>query len=296
MLREESDIVIRQLVAPTNVILTPAAMLTIETKLFQKGPGDFSNRLGMVDGRLQEIKKRAKESDTPKECLSVTSEKFEPKLPNNEAFPMYFSCKEEMSGQLSVYFGQKDDKYYVAELQKGGNVAGLGIIPSIAVLASVDSEGNKVDVWQIVVEDTASPKTVSVFHINADKVANTIHVITASTSTGTGVGCGIKMSSTTSSLWVYGFAGDNGSPITCPTDITTGDYISSTVDGNWQSYCVNPATLLDLSPSTLCSTISTNFPLTDFSYAQLVSTSYANDAYSLIFNPVMPAGLVDFKK
>jgi hypothetical protein len=295
MLREESDIVNRQLV--NNPITTSDAMSTIKTRLFQAGPGDFSYRLGMVDGRLQEIKKRAKESDTPKECLTVTSEKFEPKLPNNEAFPMYFSCKEEMSGgQLNVYFGQKDDKYYVAELQKGGNVPGLGNIPSIAVLASVDSEGNKVDVWQIVVDDTASPKTVSVFHINADKVANTIQVITASTSSGTGVGCGIKMSSTASSMWVYGFAGDDGSPVTCPTDATNGDYINSVVAGDWQSYCVNPTTLLDISPSTLCSTISTNFPLADFSYNQLDLNSYANDAYSLIFNPVMPAGLIDFKK
>ena len=285
MLRIENENFDRKLVT----ITTSSAMSTIKTKLFGPGPGDFSYRLGMVDERLQEIKQRAKESDTPKECLSVTSEKFEPKLPNNEAFPMYFSCKEEMSGgQLNVYFGQKDDKYYVAELQKGS-----GNIPSIAVLASVDSAGNKVDVWQIIVDAAASPKTVSVFHINADKVANTIQVITASTSGGTGVGCGIKMSSTSSSLWAYGYASDNGSPNPCPTG---GDYINSVVNADWQSYCVNPSTLLDITPSSTCSTLSSSFPLTAFSYAQLVSTSYANDAYNLIYNPVLPTGLVDFKK
>ena len=279
---------------------TANAMLAIETRLFQQGPGDFSYRLGMVDGRLQEFKTRAKESD--KECLSATALKFEPTLPNSEAFPMYFSCKEEMSSQLNVYFGQKDDKYYVAELQKGGAVAGLGNVPSIAVLASVDSAGNKVDVWQIVVDEAANPKTVSVFHIMADKVANTIQVIAAASSSGTGIGCGIKMSSTASALWVYGCPSDDGSPNPCPA-VSSGAY-SSSVDfsdnnGDYMSYCVDPATLIDTSPpNTPCSSLKSGFPLLVFSRADLTSNSnaYANTAYNLIFSPSLPAGLVDFKK
>lgn len=296
-LRTDNDNINRNLVAST--IAESAAITTIKTRLFQEGPGDFSWRLGMVDQRLQEFKTRAKESD--KECLSTIAVKFEPTLPNNEAFPMYFSCKEEMSSQLSVYFGQKDGLYYVAELQKGGTDAVLGYIPTIAVLASVDSAGNKVDVWQIAVEETANPpKTVSVFHIMADKLANTIQVIAAATSTGTGIGCGIKMSSTASALMVYGYPGDNNSPSgnLCPTDTNPNDYINSVVTGagNWDIYCVNPDTLTTISPNTPCTSLLSGFPLADFSYANLVTTTYANSAYSLIFSPSLPDGLVDFKK
>ena len=293
-LRTDNDNINRNLAS--NTILESDAIDTIKTRLFQEGPGDFSYRLGMIDERLQEFKTRAKESD--KECLSTIAVKFEPTLPNNEAFPMYFSCKEEMSSQLSVYFGQKDGQYYVAELQKGGTVAGLGNIPSIAVLASVDSAGNKVDVWQIAVEDTANPKTVSVFHIMADKIANTIQVIAAATSTGTGIGCGIKMSSTASALLVYGYPGDNNSPSgnLCPNN--NNDYINSVDSGAglWEVYCVNPVTLASISPDTPCTSLLSGFPLAAFSYADLVSTAYADSAYSLIFSPSLPDGLVDFKK
>jgi hypothetical protein len=130
----------------------------------------------------------------------------------------------------------------------------------------------------------------------ADKVANIIQVIAAASSSGTGIGCGIKMSSTASAMWVYGYPSDNGSPNPCPTDSTAGDYINSVVSGDWGSYCVDPAALTDISPNTPCSSLLSGFPLADFSYAQLGSTSYANDAYNLIFSPSLPAGLVDFKK
>jgi hypothetical protein len=270
---------------------TSAATAQVKTKLFGGGTGDFTYRLGMVDDRLQELKERAKESR--KLCLTTTPELFSPELPNGESFPMYFSCKEDVSDDLSIYFGQKDGTYYLAELQEGGtNTAGS--YPSIAVLASVDSDGNNVDVWQIIVDETASPKTASVFHINADETSDTIQLIAASTNQVTGVGCGIKMSSSSAALWIYGNPSDN-SPNACPTDVTANDYTNSVVAGDWQSFCVDPELLTDII-STSCLTMSTSFPLTSFSYAQLVSTSYADKAYNLIFDPTLPSGLVDFNE
>ncbi len=271
---------------------TSDATTEIKSRLFGGGPGDFTYRLESVDSRLQELKERAKESR--KVCLTTTPELFSPELPNSESFPMYFSCKEDVSDDLSIYFGQKDNKYYLAELQEGGT-AGVSSYPSIAVLASIDSDGVNVDVWQIIVDEAANPKTASVFHINANKTSDTIQVITASTSSGTGVGCGIKMSSSSAALWIYGNPSDN-SPNACPTDVTANDYTNSVVAGDWQSFCVSPESLADIT-STPCSTMSNSFPLTSFSYAQLVSTSYADKAYDLIFDStLLPSGLVDFKE
>ena len=285
MLRTENDNFNRNLAA----LITGAAMPIIKSNLFVAGPGVFTYRLGMVDERLQEFKTRAKESN--KECLSTTAVKFEPKLPNSEAFPMYFSCKEAMSTELNVYFGQKDDNYYVAELQKG-----TANSPSIAVLASVDSAGNKVEVWQVMVDATANPKTVSVSHIKADKSANTIQVIDAATMTGTNVGCGIKLSSTASALWVYGDPRDAVSNA-CGAGITSGDYASSTDSGDYANYCVDPTALTDISAGLAnggaCSALKSGFQLAIFRYDQM--SGYANDGYDLIFNPQLPAGLVDFK-
>ncbi len=271
---------------------TSLATTAVKNSLFSKGTGDFTYRLEMVDTRLQELKKRAKESR--RVCLTKTSEIFNPELPNGESFPMYFSCKEDVSDALSIYFGQKDGKYYLAELQEGGSTGGSSY-PSIAVLASIDSDGVNVDVWQIIVDDTASPKTVSVFHIIADESLDTIQLITASTNTGTGVGCGIKMSSSSSSLWIYGYPSDNNAPNACPTDVSTNDYTYSIVAGDWQSFCVDPELLTDIT-STSCTSISNSFQLPSFSYAELGSTSYADNAYNLIFDPTLPSGLVDFNE
>lgn len=263
---------------------TSQAMQEVKSNLFVAGPGVFSYRLGKVDERLQEFKTRAKESN--KECLSTTAVKFEPKLPNNQAFPMFFSCKEAMSTELNVYFGQQDDKYYVAELQKG-----TANTPSIAVLASVDSAGSKVDVWQVMVDANANPKTVSVAHIVADKSANIIQVIYASTYAGTNVGCGVKLSSTTSELWIYGLPRDAVSS-SCGS-ATSNDYDSSTDSGDHKNYCVDPTALTDIVAAGACSALKNGFQLAVFRYDQM--SSYANDGYDLIFNPQLPAGLVDFK-
>lgn len=265
----ERDTPVRKLL---QTFTTAEATAVAKSRMFQAGPLVYSTRLGSVDERLQEFKTRALES--PKVCLSKTALKFEPSLPNNEAFPMYFSCKEEMSSSLSVYFGKSDNKYYVAELQKssGSN------IPSIAVLASVDSEGNKVDVWQIILDESTSPKSASVSHIRADRTENTISVITAASSTGTGVGCGMKLSSTSSALWLYGYPSDVVAS-TCPTDVTVNDYKNSVAAGDWKEYCVDPSSLTDKSGA--CNTLKSNFPLSSFSYGEIVSSGFGAIAYTL---------------
>ena len=264
-----------------STFTTSAATTLLKSSLFSSGPADFNYRLGLVDVRLQEFKTRALQSN--RVCLSTSASLFSPTLPNSESFPMYFSCKEKMSDSLNVYFGQKDGKYYVAELTTGS--------PSIGVLASIDSAGTVVDVWQIMAYSTSN--TASAFHIKANKTSGTIQTIGAASYAGTGVGCGIKMSATTSAMWFYGNPSDSGNPNPCPTDTISGDYLASVVSGDWQSFCVDPSALTDLT-SSLCTSLSTNFPLADFSYAQLVSTSYGATAYTLISSPTLPSGLVDF--
>lgn len=276
---------------------TFSATQEVKNRLFSPGPGDFTYRLGKVDERLQELKSRALES--PKPCLiSTPAVKFEPTLPNNEAFPMYFSCKDRLNDKLTVYFGKKNTTWYLAELQKTDNVNA----PTIAVLASIDSDGNQVDTWQIMVDETLSDKNSSVLHIKADKKANTISVLTASSITqtqgqqlaSTGVGCGIKLSSTSSELWIFGYPADNapnGPTGSCPS--SDADYLSSTASSNnWQDFCVHPSQLTDIN-ATGCTALK-NFTLSIFSYSQLVSSSYGKIAYNMIYNPQMPSGIVDF--
>jgi len=265
--------------------------------MYSPGPGNYLSRLSSVDGRLAELKTRALES--PKVCLTKAAQKFEPPLPNDESFPMYFSCKEVMNSQLTVYFGQSDGQNYLAELQKSDGANS----PTMAVLAKIDSAGTKTDVWQIIVADTATPKTVSVIHVRADQTTSTNHVIVAATSNGLGVGCGVKLSASLSAsstaLWVYGDPADNNvggtyqSSQPCPTDVA---YDTNTVVGNtWAAFCLDPSSLLSIA-STLCDSLKSSYPLSSFSYAQLVSTSYADKAYTLITSPTMPAGLTDFKE
>jgi len=271
----------------------------IKDKMYAAGPANYLSRLSSVDGRLAELKTRALES--PKVCLTKAAQKFEPPLPNDESFPMYFSCKEVMNSQLTVYFGQSEGQNYLAELQKSDGANS----PTMAVLAKIDSAGTKTDVWQIIVADTATPKTVSVIHIRADQTTSTNHVIVAATSTGLGVGCGVKLSASSTALWVYGDPADNmvgdtyqSSVLPCPTDVgyDTNTVPSSPTAGNtWAAFCLDPSSLLSIA-STLCDSLKSSYPLSSFSYAQLVSTSYADKAYTLITSPTMPAGLTDFKE
>jgi hypothetical protein len=272
----------------------------IKDRMYSAGPANYLSRLSSVDGSLAELKTRALES--PKVCLTKAAQKFEPQLPNDESFPMYFSCKEVMNSQLTVYFGQSEGQNYLAELQKSDGANS----PTMAVLAKIDSAGTKTDVWQIIVADTASPKTVSVIHIRADQTTSTNHVIVAATSNGLGVGCGVKLSASSTALWVYGDPADNNVGDTyqssvqlCPTD---GGYDTNTVPSSpvsatntWATFCLNPSTLSSIT-STLCDSLKSGYPLSSFSYAQLGSTSYADKAYTLITSPTMPAGLTDFKE
>jgi hypothetical protein len=210
---------------------------------------------------------------------------------------MYFSCKDRLSEKLTVYFGKKNTTWYLAELQKTDNVI-APTTPTIAVLASIDSDGNQVDTWQIMVDETLPDKNSSVLHIKADKKANTISVLTASSITqtqgqqlgSTGVGCGIKLSSTSSELWIFGYPADNRPTGACPS--SDADYLSSTASSNnWQDFCVHPSQLTDINAG--CTALR-NFSLSIFSYSQLVSSSYGKFAYNMIYNPQMPSGIVDF--
>ena len=262
--------------------------------MYSLGPANYISRLTQVDSRLTELKTRALES--PKVCLKKVEVKFEPQLPNNESFPMYFSCKDALSSQLAIYFGRKDGQNYLAELQKTD-----GNSPTMAVLAKIDSNGTKTDVWQIIVDDTVIPKAVSVIHIRADNVTSTSHVIVAATSTGLGVGCGVKLSSTSSALWVYGYPADNmvggtyAGVVACPT--ASGYDTNTVVASSWDSFCLDPSSLPSLSSNTLCDTLKSGYPLSSFSYAQLGSTSYADKAYTLITAPTtVLTGLTDFKE
>jgi hypothetical protein len=204
---------------------------------------------------------------------------------------MYFSCIEQLNSDSTIYFGSKDGQHYLAEVQKNQ-------VPTMTVLAKIDSAGTKTDVWQIIVDTTVNPKTVSVIHIRADQSTNTNHIIVAATSTGLGVGCGVKMSTTSTALWVYGSPSDNNvgdtyqSAVACPT---TAGYDTSTVAGNWYEFCFDPSTLASTSSSACTSLTGSNFPLSSFSYAQLTSTSYADTAYTMITSPSVPSGLADFK-
>lgn len=206
-----------------------------------------------------------------------------------------FQCTFPARRRLTIYFGRKDGQNYLAELQKSDGANS----PTMAVLAKIDSAGTKTDVWQIIVADTVSPKTVSVIHIRADQATSTNHVIVAATSTGLGVGCGVKLSASSTALWVYGDRADNNvgdtyqsTVVPCPSNTA---YDTNVVLTNtWDSFCLEPSSLSSIT-STLCDSLKSSYPLSSFSYAQLGSTNYADKAYTLITSPTMPA-LTDFKE
>ena len=273
-------------------LTTEEATGLVKEKMFLSGPADFSYRLKTVDNRLQELKKRALESS--KVCLTSTPVLYKPNLPNNESFPLYLSCKDQISDKLTVYFGKMNSTWYLAMFQITDIIS-----PTIAVLASIDSDGSKVDTWQIMVDESTTPFSASVLHIKADKSFNTISVITASSITqvqgnqlaSTGIGCGVQLSSTSEALWIFGYPFDNSTSNLCPSSDT--DYLSKTDSSDWQEFCVSPSGLTDVSSGS-CTSLKNNYPLSIFSYNQLVSTLYGATAYNLAHSPAIPTGVVDF--
>jgi len=258
-------------------------MGVIKERIFQAGPLQPEERLGMVDQRMTELKNR-NEEENGRKCVREDPKVWKPSevaggFPDGTVFPMYFSCIEKMSEQLTVLFGLKDDYAYIAEIQNYGQNGGDN--PTMAVLAKSTKDGDQVEVWQINLESSTSSTWGRLSAKKADKM---LEMSVGSQGANVGVGCGFRMNSKDSKLWTvaeFNSEGGNGGSYSCGTNST-----SICVDASSSSFS-------ELSDSD-CSGLN-SFNLGEITYSILSTGSYHNNAWKLISESgVDGLGLTDF--
>jgi len=195
----------------------------IKNRMFTSGSGPlvFKERLKSVDDRMFSLNNRSV-GGTPRQCWNETAKAWSPpSLPGGQTFTMYFNCYDKATGtsgsDLRMYFGKKDDFFYVAEIQdQGTSTAG-----NIAVLAKVKNDSSDVHVWQIMV--TTDRTKVDLMEIKAKRDAcsgacsaidvgnlpKELEVAFASSQTGNSdLACGIRLMSKGSSILANGIFAD----------------------------------------------------------------------------------------
>jgi len=257
----------------------------MKSRLFCPGPGDFRYRLGMVDGRMQELNTRSEESE--KACTTAAPQEWQPPLPEGETFNMYFSCRENMGNGLSVLFGQHDGYHYVAELQNpGGDNLGSTSAPDIAVLARIDAAGNQVEVWQIIATSDGS----NWMKVKADKASKAMEAVFMGSSMGYGVGCGVNLRANQTLLFANGIVNDFGFPGQCSG---FSDPPANQVDLRLDS-CLNAETLADQGATACQSAGLSTFGYLPYKHENVATWDQADFAKSLIKGTGIPEGIASF--
>lgn len=247
----------------------------VKNRLFSPGPTDFKGRLAMIDQRMGELDRRAKESE--RKCTKEAPVLWSPPFtfPNGESFPMYFSCKEQLNEFSSLAFGKEGEYFYLAELQKSG---GQG--PAIAVLSRAKLDGSYTEAWQIV-GDTADD--YSVLQIKANDADNSLELAAGGNSSGLGVGCGIRFLSKGSAILSSGIFGSPNNP--------TGETCTGTgTDRASVSLCLDAASLAATETSA-CSGMSYTVGL--ISQTALVGKNY-HEQTAAVINAELPTSLISF--
>lgn len=245
-------------------------MQVLKSRLFSPGPTDYKDRLQKIDERMAELDRRAKESE--RKCTKDPATIWNPpfKFPNGESFPMYFSCRENLSEQSTLAFGKEGEYFYLAELQKSG---GQG--PAIAVLSRAKLDGSYTEAWQIVGDQSAD---YSVLAIKANDADGSLELSVGGNSSGLGVGCGIRFLAKGEAIIAEGvFASPNQPP---GEDCTQTGTNTQNV-----SLCLSGSTLEAADAST-CSGMS--YTMNKITQPSLVSQNYHEQSSSLI-NAELPA-------
>jgi len=115
-----------------------------ETDLFQLK--EYINQAitsaGLTDERMQGLNDRNLEFE--RKCTTEEPKAWNPELPENESFPMFFSCKEQTSRNPDIvdhriYFGKKDNYAYIAEIYNEPAATAHS-----AILGRITLDGNEV--------------------------------------------------------------------------------------------------------------------------------------------------------
>jgi len=227
----------------------------VKSRLFGPGPTDFVTRLGAIDTRIQEFATRNLEGNG-RVCVGEAAQLWTPNfLPAGVSFPMWLSCKEEMTNSpanLKVFFGTRGATSYVAEVQYP-STTGNGAPPRMAVLAAVSNNGTQVEAWQVISE----PTTVAYFQIRADRTAQSVEVSFASTQGhALDIGCGVRMRTSPTLTYASGEFRDTS--------------FAASVPCSGASYSVCAASTTLASASGQCGAIST-FSTTNLTQSTLTS-------------------------
>ena len=206
----------------------------LKSRLFSEGPSDFRGRLGQVDERIEGLARRASETSRGRKCMGEDAKQWSaPEFPGGAGkFDMWFQCQEELREDSYIFFGRREDNWYLAEVQKGTDSTFNG-----AVLAKISDNSSNVHVWQI---SSLSATVSSWLEITADREGEawTLQLSFASNEIGnTGIGCGIRMGSSVGEILVVGELADRN----CGNGL------------NWEgSYCGDTATLANKTAAGSC--------------------------------------------
>jgi hypothetical protein len=261
----------------------PSNITVIRDRFFTEGPTDFTYRLGMIDGRMKELKTRNNES--PRKCVKNAPTLWSPpSLPGGRTFPMYFSCVEDMGegSGLSVYFGVKDSIAYLMEVQKP---PASSTSPTMAVLARAHTDSSYVDVIQVIQQSSTNNASSWMF-VQANKTSQSLEFAVAAQTTGTGVGCGVKVHSMPTgsgvTIYAHGEFADHGAPNACT--------------GFPGTTCVNGATLAgETCPSSGAVTTFSGIVAGTLTYSSLVAENGGSMAAGII-SGTRPTGVTDFNE
>ena len=73
------------------------------------GPSNYLKRLKAIDEEMKSLDKRNTDGSAPRKCMGEDAKEWTPpSFPGSGAFKMYFSCVEDRSASLQIYFGKRD--------------------------------------------------------------------------------------------------------------------------------------------------------------------------------------------
>lgn len=210
----------------------------VKTRLFSPGPTDFQYRLNSIDSRLNELEERL--GSCAKEQPQLWSVPVG--LSGIPLTEMYFQCSTAVTGpgvsDFKIYLGQKDQFWYLAELQiNDGFEAGNGEPPTMGVLAKVASDASSVEAYQISVEKVSGHYYASIVQVLASKNTGVFELSVGSdagsdtTSPGanyTGLGCGVRMKAASSLVYAEGVFSQGNCGSSSSVCASTADFSTST--------------------------------------------------------------------
>jgi hypothetical protein len=252
---------------------------TLKSRFFALGPTSIFERLSKIDERLTELNARSEGMSDVPACLDAEPKLWDQpaELPSSEAFPIYLQCQEQLSGQLKLAFGAKDDFAYLVEIQ---NHDGSGMGPKVATLVRAKKDGSATEAW-ITMQYFDSSRTTAAtdfffLGLKADDASRGFEFSVGGSGPGIGVDCGVRVRSDGAHVYgagIFASHGDRG-----VEDCSGGGTGSSSSGSPAVELCVD-ATNLQNADGASCSSIN-SFTLPSLTYQGLSASGKAtSDAF-----------------